>query len=134
MQESNITFGDLLSTNLSFAKFAPYGNIQIPTARNGDRLVDFETQEGQTVELKPEFEDWLEKMAIMGTGVPSVILEYTDAADYAKSLVTANIKFAGRIATLQSDLEEATTDLYIRLIEDSSLDDDLKKKAEELPL
>ena len=129
LQESNITFGDLLSTNLSFAKFAPYGNIQIPTARNGDRLVDFETQEGQTVELKPEFEDWLEKMAIMGTGVPSVILEYTDAADYAKSLVTANIKFAGRIATLQSDLEEATTDLYIRLIEDSSLDDDLKKKA-----
>ncbi len=129
LQESNITFGDLLSTNLSFAKFAPYGNIQIPTARNGDRLVDFETQEGQQVELKPEFEDWLEKMAIMGTGVPSVILEYTDAADYAKSLVTANIKFAGRIATLQSDLEEATTELYIRLIENSSLDDDLKSRA-----
>lgn len=129
LQEANITFGDLLSTNLSFAKFAPYGNLQIPTARNGDRLVDFETQEGQQVDLKPEFEDWLEKMAIMGTGVPSVILEYTDAADYAKSLVTANIKFAGRIATLQSDLEEATTDLYKRLILNSSLDQDLKNKA-----
>ena len=61
LQESNITFGDLLSTNLSFAKFAPYGSLQIPTARNGDRLVDFETQEGQQIELKPEFEDWLEK-------------------------------------------------------------------------
>lgn len=129
LQEANITFGDLLSTNLSFAKFAPYGNLQIPTARNGDRLVDFETQEGQQVDLKPELEDWLEKMAIMGTGVPSVILEYTDAADYAKSLVTANIKFAGRIATLQSDLEEATTDLYKRLILNSSLDQDLKNKA-----
>lgn len=129
LQEANITFGDLLSTNLSFAKFAPYGNLQIPTARNGDRLVDFETQEGQQVDLKPELEDWLEKMAIMGTGVPSVILEYTDAADYAKSLVTANIKFAGRIATLQSDLEEATTDLYKRLIINSSLEQDLKNKA-----
>ena len=129
LQESNITFGDLLSTNLSFAKFAPYGSLQIPTARNGDRLVDFETQEGQQIELKPEFEDWLEKMAIMGTGVPSVILEYTDAADYAKSLVTANIKFAGRIATLQSDLEEATTKLYIYLINNSSLSDELKAKA-----
>lgn len=129
LQESNITFGDLLSTNLSFAKFAPYGNIQIPTARNGDRLVDFETQEGQQVDLKPEFEDWLEKMAIMGTGVPSVILEYTDAADYAKSLVTANIKFAGRIATFQADLEDSTTDLYKRLIMNSSLDDDLKNKV-----
>lgn len=129
LQESNITFGDLLSTNLSFAKFAPYGNLQIPTARNGDRLVDFETQEGQQVDLKPEFEDWLEKMAIMGTGVPSVILEYTDAADYAKSIVTANIKFAGRIATFQSDFEDSTTDLYRRLIQNSSLDDELKNKA-----
>ena len=119
----------LQESNITFAKFAPYGNLQIPTARNGDRLVDFETQEGQQVDLKPEFEDWLEKMAIMGTGVPSVILEYTDAADYAKSLVTANIKFAGRIATLQSDLEESTTELYMRLIKNSSLDDNLKKKA-----
>lgn len=129
LQEANITFGDLLSTNLSFAKFAPYGNLQIPTARNGDRLVDFEIQEGQQVDLKPELEDWLEKTAIMGTGVPSVILEYTDAADYAKSLVTANIKFAGRVATFQSDLEEPTTELYKRLIQNSSLDDNLKKKA-----
>lgn len=129
LQEANITFGDLLSTNLSFAKFAPYGNLQIPTARNGDRLVDFETQEGQQVDLKPELEDWLEKTAIMGTGVPSVILEYTDAADYAKSLVTANIKFAGRVATLQSDLEEATTELYKRLIQNSALDKELKNKA-----
>lgn len=129
LQESNITFGDLLSTNLSFAKFAPYGNIQIPTARNGDRLVDFETQEGQQVELKPEFEDWLEKMAIMGTGVPSVIMEYTDAADYAKSLVTANIKFAGRVASYQADFEESTTELYKRLIMNSSLSEELKVKA-----
>lgn len=129
LQESNITFADLLSTNLSFAKFAPYGNLQIPTARNGDRLVDFETQEGQTVDMKPEFEDWLEKMAIMGTGVPSVILEYTDAADYAKSIVTANIKFAGRVATYQSDLEEATTLLYKILIQNSNLDGNIKEKV-----
>ena len=129
LQESNITFGDLLSTNLSFAKFAPYGNIQIPTARNGDRLVDFETQEGQQVELRPEMEDWLEKMAIMGTGVPSVIMEYTDAADYSKSIVTAHIKYAGRVASLQSDLENPSTELYRRIINNSSLDENLKKKA-----
>lgn len=129
LQESNITFGDLLSTNLSFAKFAPYGNLQIPTARNGDRLVDFETQEGQQVDLSTDLENWLEKLAIMGTGVPSVILEYTDAADYAKSIVTANVKFAGRVASFQSDLEEPTTELYKRLIINSSLSDELKAKA-----
>lgn len=129
LQESNITFGDLLSTNLSFSKFAPYGNLQIPTARNGDRLVDFEIQEGQQVDLNTDLENWLEKLAIMGTGVPSVILEYTDAADYAKSIVTANIKFAGRVAAFQSDLEEPTTELYKRLIINSSLPEELKNKT-----
>lgn len=129
LQEQNITFGDLLSTQMAFSKFAPYGNIQLPTARNGDHLVDFEVQEGQNVDLKTDMEDWLEKMAIMGSGVPSVILEYTDAADYSKSIVTANIKFAGRVSTLQSDLEDPTTDLYKRLLENSNLDEALKNKA-----
>lgn len=129
MQESNITFNDLLSTNLVFSKFTRDSNIQIPKARNGDRMIELETQEGQQVDLKPELEDWLEKMAILGTGVPSVIMEYTDAADYAKSIVSANIKFAGRVASLQSDLEDATTDLYKMLLMGSSLPDDLKRKA-----
>ncbi len=129
IQESNITFSDLLSTNLSFSKFSRYGNLQIPMSRNGDRLIDFETQEGQDVDLHTPMEEYLEKLAIIGTGVPSVIMEYTDAADYAKSIVTANIKFAGRIATLQSDLEDPTTDLYKMLIASSTLDDALKEKA-----
>ena len=129
LQESNITFGDLLSSNLSFSKFAPYGALQVPLARNGDRLVDFEVQEGQQIEMKPEFEDWLEKMAIMGTGVPSVILEYTDAADYARSITSGNIKHATRVASFQTDLEEPTTKLYKILIANSNLPDDLKNKV-----
>ena len=73
-------------------------------------------------------EEYLEKLSIMGTGVPSVILEYTDAADYAKSLVTANLKFASRVATMQADLEESTTDLYIELIKTSQLDENIINK------
>lgn len=129
LQQSDITFSDLLSTNVSFHKFNRNGNIQLPMAKNGDRLIDFETQEGQDISLDTEMERFLEKLAILGTGVPSVIMEYTDAADYAKSLVTANIKFAGRIATFQSDLEDPTTDLYKALIATSNLSDELKKKV-----
>lgn len=129
LQQADITFSDLLSTNLSFQKFNRNGNIQLPMAKNGDRLIDFETQEGQQIDLRTDMEEYLEKLAIMGTGVPSVILEYTDAADYAKSIVTANIKFAGRVATFQSDLEDPTTELYKALIESSNLSDELKKKV-----
>lgn len=129
LQQSDITFSDLLSTNVSFHKFSRNGNIQLPMAKNGDRLIDFETQEGQDVDLNTQMEEFLKKLAVIGTGVPSVIMEYTDAADYAKSIVTANIKFAGRVATFQSDLEEPTTDLYKALIATSNLPEDLKKKV-----
>ena len=129
LQQSDITFSDLLSTNVSFHKFNRNGNIQLPMAKNGDRLIDFETQEGQDISLDTEMERFLEKLAIIGTGVPSVIMEYTDAADYAKSIVTANLKFAGRVATFQADFEDPTTDLYKSLISTSNLPDDLKKKV-----
>ena len=129
LQESNITFSDLLSTNLSFAKFSRNGNIQLPMAKNGDRLIEFETQEGQEVDMNTPMEEYLEKLAILGTGVPSVIMEYTDAGDYSKSLVTANLKFAGRVAAFQSDLEEATTDLYKALLSSSSLEESIRNKA-----
>ena len=129
LQEQNITFSDLLSTNLSFAKFSRTGNLQLPMAKNGDRLIEFETQEGQEVDLNTPMEEFLQKLAIMGTGVPSTLLETTDAADYSRSIVTANFKFAGRVASLQSDLEDPTTDLYKMLIACSNLPDELKRKT-----
>ena len=129
LQEQNITFSDLLSTNLSFAKFSRTGNLQLPMAKNGDRLIEFETQEGQDVDLNTPMEEFLQKLAIMGTGVPSTLLETTDAADYSRSIVTANFKFAGRVASLQSDLEDPTTDLYKILIMCSNLPEELKRKV-----
>lgn len=89
-------------------------------------MVEFETQEGQNIDMNPEYEKELENMAILGTGVPSVIMEYAGSADFAKQLVSANIKFAGRVASIQSDLEEATTILYKRILEDSNLSEDQK--------
>ena len=126
LQEQNVTFNDLLSPNLVFNKFNRDGNIALPTAKNGQHLVEFETQEGQNVDMTPEYEKELENMAILGTGVPSVIMEYTGSADFAKQIVSANIKFAGRIATLQSDLEEPLTLLYKKICENSNLSDKQK--------
>ena len=129
LQESNITFNDLLSTNLVFSKFGRNNNLQLPKGKNGEKLIEFEVQEGQQVDMKTDMEEWLEKLAILGTGVPSVIMEYVDTADFSRSLVTANIKHASRVACYQSDLEDATTDFYRHLIAGSALDEELKRKA-----
>lgn len=130
IQETNITFSDLLSTNLVFNKFGRNQNIVIPTARNGNHLAEFETQEGANVDMNPEYEQSLEKDAILGTGVPNVIMEYLGQVDFAKGFETGNIKFANRVATIQGDMEEPTTRLYNKLIQDSSLSDDIKRAAD----
>lgn len=126
LQEQNVTFNDLLSPNLVFNKFNRDGNIALPRAQNGDKLVEFEQQDGQNIDMTPEYEKELENMAILGTGVPTVIMEYAGSADFAKQLVSANIKFAGRVAYLQSDLEDATTILYKRICANSGLSDEQK--------
>lgn len=126
MQDSDITFNDLLSPNLVFNKLNRDGNMAIPTSRDGSKLIEFEIQEGQQIDMTPEYEKILENMAIMGTSVPTVIMEYIGSAEFAKQIVSANIKFAGHVASLQSDVEEPTTILYKKLVEHSNLTDEQK--------
>lgn len=126
LQDADITFNDLLSPNLVFNKLNRDGNMAIPTSRDGSKLIEFEIQEGQQIDMTPEYEKILENMAIMGTSVPTVIMEYIGSAEFAKQIVSANIKFAGHVASLQSDVEEPTTILYKKLVEHSNLTDEQK--------
>ena len=91
--------------------------------------MEFETQEGQSIDLSSDYEQNLEKQAIMGTGVPSVIMEYVGQTDFAKGFETANIKYSNRIASIQADFEEPLTRLYNELVQASSLADSLKEKV-----
>ena len=117
LQESDVNFGDMLSTNLLFGKLSRNSNIIIPKAQNGNNLIEFETMEGQNVDLSTEFEKKLEDMTVLGTGVPTVIMEYSgQQLEFARQITTANIKFAGSISELQADFEESITELYKRCI------------------
>lgn len=127
LQESDANFTDILSTNILFSKVGRNTNVLIPQSRDGKKLVEFETLEGQNIELNTEFEKFLEQMAIMATGVPSVIMEYINQIDFAKQITTANIKFANRISSLQSDLEKPITELYYRALMASNMSESLKK-------
>ena len=126
LQESDANFTDMLSTNVLFSKVSRNSNVHIPQSRDGKKLVEFETIEGQNIDLNTEFENKLEQMCIMATGVPSVIMEYVNQIDFAKQITTANIKFAGRISTHQSDLEGPTTELYYRMLMASDMSEELK--------
>lgn len=129
IQETQITFSDLLSTNMVFSKFGRNQNMIIPNSKSGKRLAEFETQEGMNIDMSPEYENKLEQMAILGTGVPSVIMEYIGQSDFAKGFETGNIKFASHVASYQMDFEDSLTDLYQVLIDNSELSDDLKDRV-----
>jgi hypothetical protein len=132
LQESNITFNDLLSTNMVFSKFTRDSNIAMPTAKNGNRLIEMETLEGQQIDLKTDFEDKLEQMAILGTGVPTSMLENINQVAFSRQIVSDNIRFAGRVSSLDSDLENSTTILYRNILKNSSISDELKTITDQI--
>lgn len=131
LQETNATFNDLISPNLMFAKFARDNRIALPRAKNGNKLVEFETQEGQQVDMGTDYETKLEKMAILGTGVPSSFMDRIDDTQFSRQIISDNINFATKISSYQADLEEPTTALYRKLAENSSLPDVAKQIAVE---
>lgn len=131
LQDQDITFNDLLSPNLLFNKFNRDGNYLMPTSVDGARLIEFETQEGQNIDMTPEYEKILQDMTIMGTSVPTVIMEYVGSADFQKQIVSAHIKFADHIANLQSDVEPSLTTLYKKICANSNLSDAQKLICEQ---
>ena len=130
IQESNITFGDIIGdSSLMFHKYAADGNILMPVSRSGNKLVEFERMEGQVVDMSTEYEKELENQALLASGVPPLLIEQANQADFSRAFTTAHVGFAGIVAGLQSDLETPLTALYKRIIENLDIDERLKTLA-----
>lgn len=132
LQETNINFNDLLSTNAIFSKFTRDKNIQLPTSRNGTKIVEFETQEGQDIDLSTPMEERLEKMAIQGTKVPASFMDRIDDVQYSRQIISDHIELAEEVSGLQEDLEEPTTQLYRKLLACSSLTPEQMRIAQQI--
>lgn len=124
-QESDINLPDILSGELIFNKIGRNNRIAIPKDENGTRVIEFEQLEGQRVDLNTDYEEYLNKLTMMGSSVPSAIMEYTDQLDFAKQVTTSNIKYAVTVSGLQGDLEPAITQVYRRILKHSSLSPEL---------
>ena len=56
--------------------------------------------------------EMLKKAYIAGTGVPDVLMNYLNEADFAKTLELANNRFQGLVVSLQLDFNEQITEFY----------------------
>jgi hypothetical protein len=64
--------------------------------------------------------EMLKKQMLTATGVPDVLMNYINEADFAKTIELANTRFQGRVVNYQLDFNRSLTELYRRLLKGSS--------------
>ena len=98
----------------------------MPKDQAGNRLVEFEVQEGQDIDLNTNYETMLERWCMIALGIPPTVMDYLSDVSVARKIVSDNMKVAGRVATLQTDMEKPITELYKALVENSDMSDEMK--------
>jgi hypothetical protein len=116
IKEKNINFMDLMNYNSMISKVGAARDVFMPVGRSGERGIEFDVLQGQDVQLNTELMELLRSSFINATGVPSVIMNYINEADYAKTLVMANAKFLARVVNYQMDFNPAITEMYKKII------------------
>ena len=116
VKRHDMNYKDLMNYNSLSTKLGANKSIFMPIGPSGEPTVTFDILAGRDIQLNTELMEMLKTAAINATGVPSVIMQYLNEADYAKTLEVANIKFANRISSYQLDFNECITDLYKKLM------------------
>lgn len=118
LKQKQINFNDFLSNNASgmINKVGAAKDVFMPVGQSGEKAIDFDTLAGQDVQLNSDLMDMLRSGYITATGVPSVMMNYINEADYAKTLVMANSKFVGHVVSHQQDINMSVTELYKKIM------------------
>lgn len=114
-QNRQINLMDLMSYSSVIQKVGRGLEQYIPTGRSNERGIETEILQGQDIQLNTELMEMLQKSYILGTGVPSAIMNYLNEVDFAKSIETANTRFQGRVMSAQLDFNDSLTELYRKI-------------------
>lgn len=127
-QNHQVNIMDLMSYTTMLRKVGNGTEMYIPMGRSGERGYETEILQGQDVQLNTELMELLRNCYILGTGVPSAIMNYMNEADFAKSIETANTRFQGRVMSTQVDFNSDITEFYQMVAKYSSVipEDDLE--------
>ncbi len=115
IKEGQINLNDLLNYNSLVSKVGKLKDIFMPVGQSDQRGIEFDILAGQDIQLHTDLMDMLKRSALNATGTPSVIIQYLEEADYAKTLVMAHNKYLQRIVNLQMDVNPSLTELYRKL-------------------
>lgn len=116
MKAKQIGVGDLMDYSSIYGKMGTGRDLFIPEGESGERGLSWDVIQGQDVNMQNELMEQLKEAYINGSGVPSVIMNYINEADFAKTLVMANAKQLRRVMMFQDGLNEDITELYQKIM------------------
>lgn len=112
MQSRQINITDLFSFTTLVNKVGNGTQLFIPVGRQNERGIETEVLAGQDVQLNNDLMDLLRNSYISETGVPAVILNNINEADFAKTLELGNTRFQQRVVSHQLSFNPSITELY----------------------
>jgi len=115
-QARTINMTDLMCYTSMISKVGAGHEIYVPVGRSGERGIETEVIQGQDVQLNTELMESLKKQMMTATGVPEVLMNYINEADFAKTLELANTRFQGRVVNYQLDFNKSLTIFYKKLM------------------
>lgn len=111
-QKRQITLADMFSYTTLVNKIGQGSEMYVPVGKSNERGIETEILSGQDVQLNNDLMEMLKKAYISGTGVPDVLMNYLNEADFAKTLELANNRFQGLVVSLQLDFNDQITEFY----------------------
>ena len=115
-KSKQIGIGDLMDYSSIYSKIGTGRDLFIPEGESGERGLSWDIIQGQDVNMQDELMENLKQAFINGTGVPSVIMNYINEADFAKTLVMANAKHLRRVMMYQDNFNEDITSFYQKVL------------------
>lgn len=115
-QNRNIHLMDLFSYTTLINKIGNGTELYVPLGKGGERPIETEILQGQDIQINNELMELLRNSYILGTGVPSAIMNYLNEADFAKSIEVANSKMNGRVVNYQLDFNGPITEMYKKIM------------------
>ena len=111
-----IGIGDLMDYSSIYGKIGSGRDLFIPEGESGERGLSWDVIQGQDVNMQNELMEQLKEAYINCTGVPSVIMNFVNEADFAKTLVMANAKQLRRVMMYQDSFNEDLTEMYQKIL------------------
>lgn len=116
IKSKQISIADLMDYSSIYGKIGTGRDVFMPVGESGERGIEFDVISGQQVDMQNDLMENLKQSYINGTGVPSVIMNYINEADYAKTLVMANAKQLRRVMNYQESFNESITMFYRKIL------------------